>query len=236
MSRSNFPSKQKIQILIIGGGSKIARETFALTEEFEITGFSRFSKIKEIEKIKEYRVVKYKNIRSFKNHLDKKKNNKIVLLFMEASSNSKIILNKSSKELLDDMRSNFLNFHDIIKLVLPHMLRQQWGRIIFCGSSRALKTDVGIGGYTSGKYALLGYSKTLSKEYARYGVTSNYLSLGLFKTSLYLKLNKKIKNNLLNNTDTKNIGDYESVLNAINFVIKSNYVTGTIIPIDGGFN
>ena len=73
MSRSNFPSKQKIQILIIGGGSKIARETFALTEEFEITGFSRFSKIKEIEKIKEYRVVKYKNIRSFKNHLDKKK-------------------------------------------------------------------------------------------------------------------------------------------------------------------
>jgi len=236
MSRSNFPSKQKIQILIIGGGSKIARETFALTEEFEITGFSRFSKIKEIEKIKEYRVVKYKNIRSFKNHLDKKKNNKIVLLFMEASSNSKIILNKSSKELLDDMRSNFLNFHDIIKLVLPHMLRQQWGRIIFCGSSRALKTDVGIGGYSSGKYALLGYSKTLSKEYARYGVTSNYLSLGLFKTSLYLKLNKKIKNNLLNNTDTKNIGDYESVLNAINFVIKSNYVTGTIIPIDGGFN
>ena len=216
MSRSNFPSKQKIQILIIGGGSKIARETFALTEE--------------------YRVVKYKNIRSFKNHLDKKKNNKIVLLFMEASSNSKIILNKSSKELLDDMRSNFLNFHDIIKLVLPHMLRQQWGRIIFCGSSRALKTDVGIGGYSSGKYALLGYSKTLSKEYARYGVTSNYLSLGLFKTSLYLKLNKKIKNNLLNNTDTKNIGDYESVLNAINFVIKSNYVTGTIIPIDGGFN
>lgn len=236
MSRSNFPSKQKIQILIIGGGSKIARETFALTEEFEITGFSRFSKIKEIEKIKEYKVVKYKNISSFKNHLDKKKNNKIVLLFMEASSNSKIILNKSSKELLDDMRSNFLNFHDIIKLVLPHMLRQQWGRIIFCGSSRALKTDVGIGGYSSGKYALLGYSKTLSKEYARYGVTSNYLSLGLFKTSLYLKLNKKIKNNLLNNTDTKNIGDYESVLNAINFVIKSNYVTGTIIPIDGGFN
>ena len=53
---------------------------------------------------------------------------------MEATSNSKIILNKNSKELLNEMKSNFLNFHDITKLVLPHMLKQNWGRIIFCGS------------------------------------------------------------------------------------------------------
>ena len=42
--------------------------------------------------------------------------------------------------------------------------------------------------------------------------------------------------NLLQNTDTKEIGDYNSVSNAINFIINSNYVTGSIIPIDGGFN
>ena len=94
---------------------------------------------------------------------------------MQANSNSNIILNKTSKELLDDINSNFLNFHEIVKLVLPHMLSQNWGRIIFFGSSRALKTDVGLAGYSSGKYASLGYCKTLSKEYARYGITSNYL-------------------------------------------------------------
>ena len=116
------------------------------------------------------------------------------------------------------------------------MLKKNWDRIIFCESSGALKTDIGSAGYSSSKYATLGYCKTLSKEYARYGVTSNYLSLGLFNTSLYLKLNKKIKNNLLNNTDTRSVGDYSSILNAINFIIKSNYVTGSIIPIDGGFN
>ena len=116
------------------------------------------------------------------------------------------------------------------------MLKQNWGRIIFCGSSRALKTDVGLAGYSSGKYASLGYCKTLSKEYARYGITSNYLSLGVFNTPLYLSLNKKIQNNLLNNTDTGTVGDYLSILNAINFLIKSNYVTGSLIPIDGGFN
>jgi NAD(P)-dependent dehydrogenase (short-subunit alcohol dehydrogenase family) len=134
------------------------------------------------------------------------------------------------------MNSNFLNFHDIVKLVLPHMLKQNWGRIIFFGSSRALKTDVGLAGYSSGKYASLGYCKTLSKEYARYGITSNYLSLGLFDTPLYLSLTKKIQKELLKNTDTRAIGDYSSIYNAVNFLIKSDYVTGSLIPIDGGFN
>jgi NAD(P)-dependent dehydrogenase (short-subunit alcohol dehydrogenase family) len=231
MSKNNH--QPKIEILIIGGSSKIARETFKLNHEYEVTGFSKFSKVKEI---KEYKLLKYKNISLIKNYIDKIKDKKIVLILMQAASSSNIIINKTSRELLDDINSNFLNFHEIIKLVLPHMLKQNWGRIIFSGSSRALKTDVGLAGYSSGKYALLGYCKTLSKEYARYGITSNYLSLGLFDTPLYLSLSKKIKKDLLNNTDTETVGDYLSILNAINFLIKSNYVTGSIIPIDGGFN
>ena len=224
---------EKIQILIIGGGSKIARETFKLQNQYDIVGFSRFSKTK---KITEFKVKKFRNINTIKNHLKKEKKRKFVLLFMEASSNSKIIINKSSRELLNEMKSNFLNFHNIVKLVLPHMLKQNWGRIIFCGSSRALKTDIGLAGYSAGKYATLGYCKTLSKEYARHGVTSNYLSLGLFNTSMYLKLSSEIKSKLIENTDTRSTGNYESILNGINFLIKSDYVTGSVIPIDGGFN
>ena len=231
MSKNNLQSKT--QILIIGGASKIARQAFKLNNQYDVTGFSKFSKIK---KIKEYKLIKYKSISLIKKHIDKIKDKKIVLILMQAGSNSNIIINKKSKELLNDMNSNFLNFHEIIKFVLPYMLKKNWGRIIFFGSSRAFKTDVGLAGYSSGKYASLGYCKTLSKEYARYGVTANYLSLGLFDTPLYLSLSKKIQKNLLQNTDTRSVGDYESILNAVNFLIKSDYVTGSIIPFDGGFN
>ena len=231
MIKKNFQSN--IEILIIGGGSKIARETFKFNHEFDVTGFSKFSKL---TKTKEYKLIKYKNISSIKKYIEKIKDKKIVLILAQATSNSSMIMNKTSKELSNDIKSNFLDFHDIIKMALPYMLKQNWGRIIFFGSSGALKTDVGLAGYSSGKYATLGYCKTLSKEYARYGITSNYLSLGLFNTPLYLNLSKKIKNNLLSNTDTKSTGDYLSILNAINFLINSSYVTGSIIPIDGGFN
>ena len=47
MSRNNLKTKQKIEILIIGGCSKIARETFKLNNEFEVTGFSRYSNKKD---------------------------------------------------------------------------------------------------------------------------------------------------------------------------------------------
>ena len=42
MSKNNMQSK--IQILIIGGASKIAREVFKLNHEYEVIGFSKFSK------------------------------------------------------------------------------------------------------------------------------------------------------------------------------------------------
>ena len=116
MSRNNLKRKKKIEILIIGGCSKIARETFKLNNEFEVTGFSRYSKTK---KIPEYKLIKYKNIQSIKKYLLKKKDSRIVILFMEAFTNSKILLNKSSKELLGDLKYNLLNFHDKKKLELP---------------------------------------------------------------------------------------------------------------------
>ena len=82
----------------------------------------------------------------------------------------------------------------------------------------------------------MGYNKILSKEYARLGITSNYLSLGVFKSPLSAKVNRSYIKKLLSDTDTQNYGDYNSVANAIDFIIKSDYVTGSIIPVDGGFN
>ena len=87
-----------------------------------------------------------------------------------------------------------MNFHEIIKLVLP-LLSQNWGGLYFW-FIEALKTDVGLAGYSS-KYASLGYCKTLSKEYARYGITSNYLSLGLLILHSIKALVAKLKKTLL---------------------------------------
>jgi short-subunit dehydrogenase len=224
---------EKPTIIIFGAGSSIARNTFKNIKDYNIIGFTRFSKLSAI---KEYKVHRYNKFKSLNRIISNIKSNKIILIFMETLSISNLIINKNKNELMKEINANIISPHNIIKSILPKMLKNRWGRIVFCGSSRALKTDSGISGYVAGKYATLGYCKVLSKEYARFGITSNYLSLGLFNSTLFEQLTKSTKRDLIKNTDTRSIGDYKSIYNAINFIINSNYVTGSIIPVDGGFN
>ena len=222
-----------VMIYIFGAGSRIARETFKTFDQYSIIGFSKHSKISEIN---EYKVLRFKNINFVKKTIEKTKTNKIVLVFMETLSIPNLVINKSQNEMEREIKSNLINPHNIIKKILPILLKKKWGRIIFCGSSGALRAFPGISGYSASKHGILGYCKILSKEYASLGITSNYLSLGVFKSPLVNRINKKYIKKLLSDTDTKNYGDYNSVANAVNFIIKSDYVTGSIIPVDGGFN
>ena len=222
-----------VTIFIFGAGSRIARETFKKFKDYNIVGFSKYSKISEIN---EYKVLRFKNINFVKKTIEKTKSNKIVLVFMETLSIPNLIINKSQSELEREIKSNLLNPHNIIKKILPVLIKKNWGRIILCGSSGALSSSPGISGYSLSKHGLLGYNKILSKEYASLGITSNYLSLGVFKSPLSAKVNRNYIKKLLSDTDTKNYGDYSSVANAIDFIIKSDYVTGSIIPVDGGYN
>lgn len=223
----------QIHIIIVGGGSNIARNVFVKKKDYEINAFSKFSDLKSI---KEYKTHRYKKVDDITKFISKIKSKKIVLLFMENLSISNLIVNKTDKELLKEVDTNLINPHKIIKKVLPIMIKNNWGKIIFSGSSRALKGDAGISGYSICKYALVGYTRVLSKEYARFGITTNYLSLGIFNSKLSDSLKKSTKKNLIKNTDTGSVGDFQSVYNAINFIINSKYVSGAIIPVNGGFN
>jgi len=74
---------------------------------------------------------------------------------------------------------------------------------------------------------------SFAKELSLFGVRSNYLSLGYFDSPLF----NKVKNSkmLISNTTIKKKGDFKSVINAIEFLSKSYYVTKSIIKVDGGY-
>jgi NAD(P)-dependent dehydrogenase (short-subunit alcohol dehydrogenase family) len=219
-------------ICIFGAGSQIARNTFKNQfKNYEIYPFSSFT---SGHKISEYKLIKYKNTSEVKKILETKFN-KITLIFFNSLSIDSLIINKSRKEILKELDEGVLKSHEIVKSVLPIMIKNNWGRIIFIGSSRALKGDSGISGYMISKYASLGYSKSISKEYGKFGITSNYLSLGLFDTNLLKEVKDRDYKNIIRNTDTRSIGDYKSLSHAIKFIINSKYTTGSIINVDGGY-
>jgi 3-oxoacyl-[acyl-carrier protein] reductase len=122
----------------------------------------------------------------------------------------------------------------LTKYLLKVMIANRWGRIIYLSSKGSQDGDIGTAAYSSSKTALLGLSRTISKEYASFNITSNVILLGAFDVGLYKELSEKVKTKILEKVPSKNTGSVKNISNAINFIIDSDYVNGSVITIDGG--
>jgi NAD(P)-dependent dehydrogenase (short-subunit alcohol dehydrogenase family) len=120
----------------------------------------------------------------------------------------------------------------LTKELLPIMMKEKFGRIIWVISSGL--GDVGTVAYSSSKFALLGLSQVISKEYARYGVTSNVLQLGYFQTGMWNLLSDVKKDELLNQIPSKKLGNTSDIVNMIKTIIDSPFVNGSVLNVDGG--
>ena len=220
-------------------------------ENLIIFGAGSYLAQKIITKIKAKRIIcisnslkKKKNVLIFKNYKDNNKKKidilmngrKNTVLFLNNYTKDNLIFNKSKREITKELNVSVLDSFENAKNIAKLMIKQNFGTLVFFGSSRGLEGDVGISGYCITKNAINGLSKSFSKELARFNITSNYLSLGFFESPLFNKIDIKKKTNLINKTDKKKLGDIDSIVNSIYFLNNSRYVTGSTIKIDGGYS
>lgn len=163
------------------------------------------------------------------NNISNMKN--ITLVNMAAVSIDGLMANYNiedwEKVLRINLSSNFL----FSRYLIPIMIKDKWGRIIHVSSTNSA---IGAGAYSSSKSGLEGLSRALSKEYARYHITSNIIKLGVFDTGMFHKLSLKNQKSFIESIPSKKLGDTSNITNAINFLINSEFVNGSSITIDGG--
>ena len=160
--------------------------------------------------------------------------NNIVFINLAAVVIDNLAPNITQGEIFKTYETNVFSNIYFVKYLSIKMIEQKWGRFIFFSSSKASKGDSGVSIYSSSKTSLIGYSRSLSKELGRYNITSNLISLGYFEGSMWNRLENKKKLELLKEVPTKKIGNALNILNVINMLIKSDYVSGSNINIDGG--
>ena len=129
-----------------------------------------------------------------------------------------------------NLRGNFL----LTRAMLIPMIEEKWGRLIHISSIAALRGMPGTLAYSTAKTGLLGMSSVLANEYARFGITSNVLVPGYFNTGLIDTLSEKIRKKILDSIPSGQLGDPINLVNAVEFLMKSEYVNGSSIHIDGG--
>lgn len=161
-------------------------------------------------------------------------NKKIIYINLAAIKNDKLLINYKKSEWRMAFKINVESTFEILKIILPEMILNKWGRIINFSSTDGINGDVGISSYSATKYSLHGLSRTLSKEYGMLGITSNVLVLGNFNYGMFKKLKDEKQKRILERVPNKKTGNIKNIINAINFLINSDYVNGAEIKIDGG--
>lgn len=129
---------------------------------------------------------------------------------------------------------NLVGTFSAINAVLPFMREKNWGRIINFSSIVAQKGIAGTSAYAASKAGMWGMTKAIAAENAKKGITINSLNLGYFDIGMITDVPEEILAGIVKTIPLQSLGNPENLLNAVRFLINSDYTTGTSIDINGG--
>lgn len=223
--------------ILIGSNSGISREIMKLSLGNEkIIALYRSQKPRIVKKniiFKKFDL-NNKNNKSLLSFINRQNDKKITVINFSSIKNDKLSYKIKQKELKETFEVNVFGFFNFLQSIMPLMVRNNWGRVINISSTGGLRGDVGTSLYTSSKNASLGLFRVFSKEYAKFNITFNTISLGSFNTGMFKKLSKKVQSKIIDNIPSKKNGSFKNILNGIKFIKNSDYVNGSVINIDGG--
>lgn len=115
------------------------------------------------------------------------------------------------------------------------MVKQKYGRIINIASG-AIKGQPGQANYAAAKSGLIGFTKTLAYELARYNIIANCLALGVIESEMMENVAPEMKQAMIGRTALKRLGKPIEIANAALFFASEecSYITGQIIEVRGG--
>ena len=123
--------------------------------------------------------------------------------------------------------------------VVPLMKRKKWGRIINVSSVTGLLGSpdfMHAVGYTATKGGLLALTKELAVKLARYGIAVNAVAPGFFPTKMSRGLTDAFGEQIARSVPLGRMGEEDDLKGVTVFLASeaSRYVTGQVIPVDGG--
>ena len=133
---------------------------------------------------------------------------------------------------------NFTAARRLTEATLPAMRQARWGRIINITGSLALKR---MNAATPAKAAIASWSRALSIQVAADGITVNCIAPGRINTEQVLNRlfpTEEVRRQEIElNVPAGRFGEADEIAAVVTFLasMRASYVTGTMIPVDGGF-
>jgi NAD(P)-dependent dehydrogenase (short-subunit alcohol dehydrogenase family) len=132
------------------------------------------------------------------------------------------------------IETNLFGSYNMVKTLLPIMRTQKFGRIINFSSVVAVKPTPGVSSYASSKSALWGFSKSVAIENAALNVTINCIDLGYTELGMIEEVPEEFKKNIISQIPAGKLCEPKDILNTVEFLRTTGYITGSSINLSGG--
>lgn len=122
------------------------------------------------------------------------------------------------------------------KAVLQPMTKQRSGRIVNIASIVGAMGNAGQANYAASKAAVIGFTKSVAREYASRMVTVNAVAPGFVDTAMTQGLSQEVRDTLLKQIPLGRLGQPGDVAEAVRFLAseEAGYITGQVLHVNGG--
>lgn len=147
------------------------------------------------------------------------------------------VLDATDEEWTGCLQSTLLGTQRFTKAALPWMIPQKRGSIIITSSIQGMVACPKSVSYSTVKAGLIGFTKSVACDYGKYGIRANVLSPGPIRVRYSPLPGDPAHTYQMNNTFLRRQGEPREVANAALFLAsdESSYVTGAVLPVDGGW-
>lgn len=137
---------------------------------------------------------------------------------------------------LEVLSANLNSVFNMTRHVVNGMIERKFGRIINVSSINAQKGQLGQTNYSAAKAGMHGFTKALSQEVARKGITVNTVSPGYIATKMVMEVPEDIREAIVRGIPVGRLGRPEEVASAVAFLASedSGFITGSNLSVNGG--
>lgn len=146
------------------------------------------------------------------------------------------LVNMKKEDWYSVISTNLNSVFNCTKNVIDGMISRNFGRIINISSVNGQRGQFGQTNYSAAKAGMHGFTKSLSMEVAKYGITVNTISPGYIGTDMVMAVPEKVLNQIVAQVPVGRLGGTHEVAHLVSFLAseETSFITGANYSINGG--
>ncbi|WP_386337506.1 beta-ketoacyl-ACP reductase [Xanthomonas citri pv. citri] len=142
----------------------------------------------------------------------------------------------SAEQWHEVINTNLNSVFNVTRPVIEGMRKRGWGRVIQISSINGLKGQYGQANYAAAKAGMHGFTISLARENAAFGVTVNTVSPGYVATDMVMAVPEEVRAKIVADIPTGRLGRPEEIAYAVAFLVaeEAAWITGSNLDINGG--